>query len=86
VVVRLWADNGQFWASVADDGQGFSGGEPGNGSSFGLETMRERMEAVNGWLEIRSAPGQGTDVRLCVPQLKAEGKYGQTTAALRTHR
>jgi signal transduction histidine kinase len=86
VAVRLWVDDGHFWASVSDDGLGFSSDEPGNGSSFGLETMGERMEAVNGCLQIRSAPGQGTDVRLCVPQLTSEGRYGQTTTALRAHR
>lgn len=89
VIVRLWTENGYFWASITDDGQGFVVDQAGSGSSFGLETMRERMEAVAGCLEIRSAPGQGTDVRLCVPQLKAEGRYGQhgqSTATLRAHR
>lgn len=86
VTVRLWVEAGCFWAGVSDDGQGFPVDGPGNGSSFGLQTMRERMQAVNGRLEIRSAPGQGTDVRLCAPQLKSEGRYGQTTATLSTHR
>jgi signal transduction histidine kinase len=86
VAVRLWVEDGHFWASVSDDGQGFASDEPGNGSSFGLETMRERMESVHGCLEIHSTPGQGTDVRLCVPRLISEGRYGQTTATLRPHR
>ncbi len=86
VDVRLWIEGDQFWAAVKDDGQGFAVDEPRDGSSFGLETMRERMLGVNGRLEIRSAPGHGAEVRLCVPQLKSEGRYGQSATALRAHR
>lgn len=86
VEVRLWIEGDHFWAAIHDNGQGFAVDEPGDGSSFGLETMRERMQGVNGCLAIRSAPGQGTEVRLCVPQLKSEGRYGQTAATLRSHR
>src|SRR5690606_3651621 len=86
VEVRLWIEGDHFWAAVHDDGQGFAVDEAGDGSSFGLETMRERMQGVNGRLEVLSAPGQGTEVRLCVPQLKSEGRYGQTAATLRPHR
>jgi hypothetical protein len=34
---------------------------------MGLRNLRERLEALNGTLEIRSAPGQGTEIRASVP-------------------
>lgn len=44
------------------------GGEV-EGAHFGLQIMRERAEAVDGRLEVRSAPGQGTRVVVCVPRI-----------------
>lgn len=48
---------------IEDDGVGFNP-QKGNGRStegLGLRTMQERAGALHGRLEIRSAPGQGTD-------------------------
>jgi len=50
---------------VRDDGQGFE--TAGQAAGMGLRNMRERLEAVNGTLEVRSAPGEGTEVRACAP-------------------
>ncbi|MEA2560186.1 MAG: hypothetical protein QOH06_1690 [Acidobacteriota bacterium] len=50
---------------VRDDGQGF--GPAGRSAGMGLRNMRERLEAVHGALEVRSAPGEGTEVRACAP-------------------
>ncbi|MBI5839190.1 MAG: PAS domain-containing protein [Chloroflexi bacterium] len=55
---------------IRDDGQGF---EPAalSGSlcrGFGLQLMRERAENIGGTLEVRSAPGEGTQVTLTVPR------------------
>ena len=67
---------------IADDGVGFSPhpGPPPNqeegvnshpgvreGGHFGLEIMRERAASVGGTLEMRSAPGQGTQVIVQLP-------------------
>ncbi len=50
---------------VRDDGQGFdAAGQP---AGMGLRNMRERLEAVHGTLDIRSAPGEGTEIRACAP-------------------
>jgi PAS domain S-box-containing protein len=86
VMVRLWLDGGYFYVSIRDDGRGFTVGESGDAASFGLETMRERMEAVGGRLAIRSHPGEGTEVSLAVPRLKLEGDYAQTTATFAADR
>jgi signal transduction histidine kinase len=57
--------NGDLRFEVSDDGPGFSpsDGDPGHG----LVNMRDRVEAVGGKLDIRSAPGEGTRVIGRVP-------------------
>jgi signal transduction histidine kinase len=55
-------------ASVADDGVGFDPGNPAVGARrLGLTSMRERARVLGGRLEVRSARGQGTTVRLEAP-------------------
>lgn len=49
---------------VRDDGVGFEPCEGGRGRGKGLEGMRRRAEACGGRLDIESAPGQGTRVRV----------------------
>ena len=50
---------------VADDGVGFDPADPEVRSRrLGLTSMEERARRLGGRLEIRSAPGQGTTVRL----------------------
>ncbi len=55
--------NGQVVVEVADDGVG--GADPGRGT--GLRGLDDRICALNGWLEIESAPGSGTTVRAKIP-------------------
>jgi signal transduction histidine kinase len=50
---------------VSDAGHGFDTSEPSNG--FGLVGMRERIEALDGALDVESAPGAGTKVIAQVP-------------------
>ena len=56
--------------AVLDDGRGIEpallekGGRAGH---YGISGMRERARRVEGTLSIRSAPGEGTEVRLVVP-------------------
>ena len=51
--------------------RGGAGDEPGGG--FGLSSVRQRLELVEGRMEIRAAPGQGTRIRVCVPCATALG-------------
>jgi signal transduction histidine kinase len=54
---------------VKDDGRG-GALEHTRGTSaghFGLTGMRERAEAIDGTLDVTSARGEGTTIRLCVP-------------------
>jgi signal transduction histidine kinase len=63
---------------VRDDGLGFElgsvaqRGAAADGSGFGLRGIRQRLERVQGTLEIESGPGEGTVVNASVPALAAE--------------
>jgi signal transduction histidine kinase len=56
---------------VVDDGVGFRPGDRGDGTGFGLEAMRHRVQRVAGTLSVESAPGGGTAVNAQVPALPA---------------
>lgn len=84
VVVRLTCDNRSLRLSIVDDGQGFGLDQICQG--FGLRSMRERVEALGGQLDIRSQQGWGTTVEAIVPTsplayvaLRRERRVGQTT-------
>ena len=63
--VRLSAEAGRLLLEVEDDGIGFDPAAPGARSRrLGLTSMEERAQRLGGTLEIRSAPGSGTIVRL----------------------
>lgn len=61
VLVTVWLEGGDLVAEVSDDGRGF---QPGSGTGVGLKSMRERVTAIGGELNVRSEPGKGTRVRL----------------------
>ncbi len=63
VVVHLVDRAGVLQLSVRDDGRGFDPADIGDGR-LGLLGMRERAELFGGSFEIRTAPGQGTEVRV----------------------
>jgi signal transduction histidine kinase len=71
VWVRMSVQDGHFISEVEDDGIGFDYGATMAGyderGSFGLLNYGERAALVNGRSTVRTAPGQGTTVRLVVP-------------------
>jgi signal transduction histidine kinase len=61
--VRVDASNGNAIVEVSDDGVG--GADPLRGS--GLRGLADRVEALDGRLEVESEPGRGTQVRAVIP-------------------
>jgi two-component system NarL family sensor kinase len=70
VVIRLADQNGAVTLEVRDDGRGFEVAElPGRLAEghIGLQSQRERIETVGGRMEIQTAPGRGTTVKVRIP-------------------
>lgn len=72
--VTLRQADGGVLLAVCDDGVGFDPAKPGSARSLGLASMRERVQLVNGTLDIESTPGRGTTVVAWVPAHAAEGR------------
>jgi PAS domain S-box-containing protein len=65
VEVILSTERRVVQAEVADDGRGFDPASVQEG--LGISGMRERASALGGRLEIESAPGEGTSVKVEAP-------------------
>ncbi len=79
MVVRLEYGQDTIVLEVRDDGRGGivrhkPGFLPGQ---FGITGMQERAEAIGGTLEIESAPGMGTTIRLRVPASAEAHEHAQ---------
>jgi signal transduction histidine kinase len=61
VAVRLAQEDGYLAFEVRDDGGGFDPGAHGYGT--GLQGIADRLAALDGAFDVRSAPGSGTNVR-----------------------
>ena len=58
---------------IQDDGVGINEAKPSSLSGgFGLQAMRERVEACGGTLSIESDPGEGTTVVITIPLASEE--------------
>lgn len=75
--VTLRFDAERATLAVRDRGIGFDPAGQRGGKSFGLLTMRERVEALGGRLGVESAPGRGTLIRAEVPLERID--HGQKT-------
>jgi len=73
--VRLAHDAEGWSLAVEDDGNGLNGSRSG----LGLRTMRERVEALGGHLEIHSVPGEGTKIRAWVPKNESGERNGDSS-------
>lgn len=62
--------------TIGDDGQGFDPtlAEGQSGPHYGIATMRERMAAIGGQLEVESRPGSGTVIAATVPRTTGKGE------------
>ncbi len=69
VVVRVEFAEDNLGILVQDDGQGFVVEEAINrqGDHFGLLSMRERVEVLQGSWQLSSSPGMGTTITVRIP-------------------
>lgn len=74
--VHLATQNGELFAQVRDDGEGFDVAEVQSSydqrASLGLVNMRERARLINGLLTIESKPMEGTTITLTAPMTGEE--------------
>jgi signal transduction histidine kinase len=75
-------DAGAVVISLTDDGRGFEPRDAARaaagGQHLGLVSMRERAAFIGAELDVKSAPGQGTTVRLRVPPAPAPAPASPT--------
>ncbi len=65
ISIRMRVDHGDVRLEVRDDGSGFDPSNAGDG--MGLESMRDRLGAVGGHIDISSESGRGTVVAAAAP-------------------
>ncbi|MDH4345507.1 MAG: histidine kinase [Thermoleophilia bacterium] len=65
VDVALGTADGEVWFAVTDDGRGFDPSTSKLGT--GLQGIVDRVSALGGTVEVRSAPGEGTTISGRVP-------------------
>ena len=68
IATRLKYTNDAVALEIADDGRGFDTAATAANGHYGLEGLRERVARMKGAVEIESAPGKGTTVRVRVPR------------------
>lgn len=67
VTIRIHATPSELTASVQDDGVGFRWQEVQTLGTLGMEQMIERAAILGGTLNVKSVPGEGTQVTFVMP-------------------
>jgi signal transduction histidine kinase len=67
--IEIEADE-ELRVTITDDGRGFDTTRDRKPDSFGLVSMRERAETIDGVLRVRSEPGEGTIVEVTLPHAR----------------
>lgn len=67
VSITLTTTGEEICLKVTDNGRGFDPAEAKQGGSFGLKGIAERVLILGGTMTINSAPGQGTELAVCIP-------------------
>jgi signal transduction histidine kinase len=78
--ICLQAQNGTLRFTVSDDGAGYDARRTPLGS--GQRNMADRLAALGGRLEVRSAPGQGTTITAQLPSTPDGSALPQAKSAL----
>jgi signal transduction histidine kinase len=67
VQVRLTLVGERLLLKVSDDGTGFVLDDASTSDTFGLFSIHERLSAIGGSMDVRTAPGEGTVITLDSP-------------------
>jgi signal transduction histidine kinase len=67
VDLRLWSDDGLLRVVVSDNGIGFDASQVDGSQHFGLQLMKERVEAAGGRVVVDSVLGEGTTIAVSLP-------------------
>jgi signal transduction histidine kinase len=64
LIVRVGAHDARVTLEVIDDGVGFEPASPRGDAHFGLRGLKDLIHDAGGRIDVQSAPGEGTTVRL----------------------
>ena len=78
VQVELGADDTKISLRIIDDGIGFDPSHQAGG--LGLESMRQRVQAVGGFIDISSSPNSGTRIEVRLPYREEDSEDVQGVA------
>lgn len=67
VDIELSLDSGVLTLEIHDNGRGIAPADLAKERSFGIRGLHERAATVGGWVDLSSAPGDGTSLILTVP-------------------
>jgi signal transduction histidine kinase len=70
--VSLIATGSELLLRVQDKGVGFDPATVRSEPGLGLSSMEERVRLIQAKLSVKSAPGQGTTVEVCVPLARSD--------------
>ena len=77
------AEADRVFLVVQDDGVGFDRdavqSRAARGASLGLLSMKERVSLLGGHFEVRTAPRQGTEVRVWFPLASPEPRFDMSS-------
>ncbi|MBN1833513.1 MAG: PAS domain S-box protein, partial [Deltaproteobacteria bacterium] len=83
VKVSIRSDEIGVGVCVEDNGMGFNlpttGFPASKSNSFGLFSIKERLNYVGGHLDIKTAPGKGTRITLYIPHQHTESKSAENS-------
>ena len=72
VDVELFVTPAEVTLEIRDNGCGLRAGDDTKPGSFGIRGMRERLNALGGWVEVSGEPGRGTTVMVSMPRAQEE--------------
>ena len=75
ISVEVHAEDDGYVLTVRDNGSGFREGRPARTGGKGIRSMKKVAALLGGMLALKSAPGEGTEIRLTLPV--STGKRGR---------